>query len=243
MGSIVIWAAGRNCDKFVDICITSVQKQTYKDFRMVIVDDASTDKTTEIIQKFVYSDNRLNHIINKTRLTKSENSLLYLKPDDDDIVVLLDLDDWLYYIDVLEIVFKLHYYHNKLVTYGSFKYLTTGLIEGSAYPSYIIESNLYRQFEWRAVHLQTFRGILWNNIMPDSLKDNNGNYLASAWDQAIMYPILEMCPKDKIQFISIPWYIYNDANPHNMMKDDKVGQINNEKIVRAKKPYSRIENI
>lgn len=240
MGSVIIWAAGRDCERFVANCITSVQLQTYKDFKMVIVDDASTDKTTEIIQKFVHNDDRIQHIINKTRLTKSENSLLYLKPEDDDIVVLLDLDDWLYYTDTLDIVVTLHNNHNKFVTYGSFKYFTTGLIEGSAYPSYIIESNLYRQFEWRAVHLQTFRGILWNNIIQESLKDDNGNYLASAWDQAIMYPILEMCPKDKIQFVNIPWYVYNDANPYNMMKEDKIGQVDNEKLVRTKKPYSRI---
>ncbi|WP_078578986.1 glycosyltransferase family 2 protein [Salipaludibacillus agaradhaerens] len=48
-----------NSEKFVHKTIESVIKQTYGNWEMIIVDDASTDHTKDIIKKYLSSDTRI----------------------------------------------------------------------------------------------------------------------------------------------------------------------------------------
>ena len=48
-----------NSEKFIAETIASVQNQTYKNWEMIIVDDCSKDKTVEIVQEIIRSDNRI----------------------------------------------------------------------------------------------------------------------------------------------------------------------------------------
>ncbi|MCW8966769.1 MAG: glycosyltransferase family 2 protein, partial [Candidatus Pacearchaeota archaeon] len=41
-----------NEEKYIGKCLESLNKQTYKNFEIIIIDDGSTDKTVEIIKKF-----------------------------------------------------------------------------------------------------------------------------------------------------------------------------------------------
>lgn len=48
-----------NSEKFIAKTIQSVQNQTYTNWEMIIVDDASTDNTVSIISKFARNDKRI----------------------------------------------------------------------------------------------------------------------------------------------------------------------------------------
>ncbi|PBJ12699.1 glycosyltransferase family 2 protein [Flavobacterium sp. ACN6] len=48
-----------NTEKFIRATIKSVQKQTYQNWEMILVDDASTDKTVSIIEVFAQNDSRI----------------------------------------------------------------------------------------------------------------------------------------------------------------------------------------
>lgn len=52
-----------NGEQLIERCIESILKQTYKNFELIIVNDGSTDKTLEKIQK--YEDERI-RIINQS---------------------------------------------------------------------------------------------------------------------------------------------------------------------------------
>lgn len=41
-----------NSEKYIEKTIESVQKQTYMNWEMIVVDDCSTDRTVEIVEKF-----------------------------------------------------------------------------------------------------------------------------------------------------------------------------------------------
>ena len=56
-----------NAEKYISKSIESVLNQTYKDFEFLIVEDKSTDKTLEIIEKYAQKDNRI-------RLIKKEQN-------------------------------------------------------------------------------------------------------------------------------------------------------------------------
>ena len=48
-----------NSEKFIDLTIQSVQSQTYQNWEMIIVDDASTDRSIEIVKKIMATEPRL----------------------------------------------------------------------------------------------------------------------------------------------------------------------------------------
>ena len=62
-----------NREKFVDECIQSALDQTYDDFEIVIVDNASTDRTWEICQKFSSKDKRVRTYQNKHNIGPVQN--------------------------------------------------------------------------------------------------------------------------------------------------------------------------
>lgn len=53
-----------NCSKYIGETIESVLNQTYKNFEMIIVDDASTDNTEEVVNS--YHDKRIKYVKLKT---------------------------------------------------------------------------------------------------------------------------------------------------------------------------------
>jgi teichuronic acid biosynthesis glycosyltransferase TuaG len=48
-----------NSEKYISETIQSVQKQTYKNWEIILVDDASTDKTVTIINEIMIEENRI----------------------------------------------------------------------------------------------------------------------------------------------------------------------------------------
>jgi len=51
-----------NCGKFIQRTIESVQKQTYQNWEMLIVDDCSTDQTKEVVEKLAAEDPRISYV-------------------------------------------------------------------------------------------------------------------------------------------------------------------------------------
>jgi teichuronic acid biosynthesis glycosyltransferase TuaG len=48
-----------NTEKFIGLTLQSVHNQSYQNWEMILVDDASTDKTVKIINDFAKADNRI----------------------------------------------------------------------------------------------------------------------------------------------------------------------------------------
>jgi len=54
---LTVLMAVRNGEPFLNLAIDSILRQTYRDFRFLIIDDASTDRTRELVRS--YSDERM----------------------------------------------------------------------------------------------------------------------------------------------------------------------------------------
>lgn len=48
-----------NSDQYIEQAISSVLRQTFKDFELIIVDDCSSDRTCEIVRRYAGSDRRI----------------------------------------------------------------------------------------------------------------------------------------------------------------------------------------
>jgi glycosyltransferase involved in cell wall biosynthesis len=74
--------------------IKSVLNQTYQEFELIVVDDASTDNTEEVVKSF--SDNRIRYIPQKTNLGGSAARNTGIKAAKGEYIGFLDDDDeWL----------------------------------------------------------------------------------------------------------------------------------------------------
>ncbi|MBF0396019.1 MAG: glycosyltransferase [Desulfobacterales bacterium] len=80
-----------NGERFISYAINSILNQTFKDFEFIIIDDASDDKTTEILRK--YCDFRIKVFRNDKRigLTRSLNKGLKLAQGE--YIARMDADD------------------------------------------------------------------------------------------------------------------------------------------------------
>ena len=59
MNRLVVVTPAYNCEKTIERTLFSIAGQTYKNWKMIIIDDMSTDKTRNVIQDFV-DRNKLN---------------------------------------------------------------------------------------------------------------------------------------------------------------------------------------
>lgn len=58
-GLFSVLVANYNNGRYISKCIESILRQSYQNFEIIFVDDASTDDSLEIIQKYVSLDNRI----------------------------------------------------------------------------------------------------------------------------------------------------------------------------------------
>jgi glycosyltransferase involved in cell wall biosynthesis len=68
-----------NGDKYLEEAIQSILAQTFRDFELIISDNASTDRTAEICAKYAALDNRIRYSRNATNIGGANNENLTFK--------------------------------------------------------------------------------------------------------------------------------------------------------------------
>ena len=96
MTKVSIQMCTYNRAQFIEKAIKSVLSQTFKDWELIILDDASTDNTEEIIQKYL-QDERIKYFKNEQNLGITKNRNKSLSLSNGEYVAVLDSDD--YWID------------------------------------------------------------------------------------------------------------------------------------------------
>lgn len=83
-----------NCERFIGEAIESVLRQSLSDWELVVSDNASTDRTVEVVRSF--SDPRIRLIRNDCNLGMSRNFHLVMAAAEGRFIKLLGADDVLY---------------------------------------------------------------------------------------------------------------------------------------------------
>ncbi len=83
-----------NGEKYLNTAINSILNQTFTNFELIIIDDASTDKSVEIINS--YQDQRIRLIKNNVNLGSPTSRNKGLQQSSGEYIALLDCDDYAY---------------------------------------------------------------------------------------------------------------------------------------------------
>lgn len=235
-----IMIVGGPAEKYIDRCLQSLIQQDYPNWKAQVILDPVGDKTYE--RACSIKDPRIAVKLNETRQYAVANLLeasKLLAPSDDEVLMMLDADDWLYGPKSLSIVQG--YYDRDpelLLTHGSWTSVPDPNVINNnlAYTPYEFEVGI-RRSRWKGSHLRTFKYKLWKNIKDEDLRDENGQYMKTAWDLFLMFPMLEMAGYSRVKFIPEILYVYNQETPYNDHKQDHAGQMKYTNYVRNKKPY------
>jgi glycosyltransferase involved in cell wall biosynthesis len=197
--------------------LNSIKNQSYKNWRIVYIDDASTDNTANLLNSFIVENNLYSKIAiinNKQNIGPAGSRYHgYQQTEDNEICCLLDGDDWLSDNFVLE---KLNSIYNSgyNATCGSYVTYTDKKIINRILPINEINTKpsiLYRKSDvWSCRHLRTMRSFLIKNIPLYHLQINN-EWIKCCSDVAETYFIMENL-KTKLYYSKEPWYVYNKDN-------------------------------
>lgn len=242
--AFVVVIASYNNEAVCERNLFSVFDQTFENYRVIYIDDCSTDRTYEKVKNFINERNqekRVTLIHNEKRKLKLANLYqAYISCKDDEIIVCLDGDDWLAHQNVLKELND--YYQNPdiWITYGSAinhpKYVKK---DGSCLSDKDLLKNRIRDVPFNISMIRTFYAGLFKKI---KLKDllYQGKFLPSADDFAFMIPMIEMAPTHAL-FIPEVLYIINDSNPIRESSVIENLQVKLMKHLKLKEKYKALD--
>jgi FkbM family methyltransferase len=239
-----------NAEKYIDKCIQSVASQDYDNYHMYIINDASTDNTLNVIKNTINSLNenikQRFSILNRTQnmgAVCNQISTIKSRCYSDEIVMLLDGDDWLVNDPNIFDMYNNLYQDGAEYTYGSCWSLVDNIpLIAQPYPTEVKKNKSYRnyKFNWNFPypHLRTFLARLVLNLDESLFKDENGNWYRAGGDNSTFYNIIEQADPDKVICVSDVVYNYNDTNPINDYKVNGEEQNKTAKSIVNKKELS-----
>lgn len=198
----------------------SIEIQDFKDYDVTVIDDGSTlKKQREIIADYCGRNNwkPIYHEKNLGALQGLIEAIGSFNCQDDDVVVVIDGDDWLAHERALSTLHRAYTENDIYMTWGQCEIYPPGktaMKYAQPIPDMVVEGKLYRDIPFVFWHPATFKYILWRHIKDADLRDTDGNYFRIMKDKATLFPMLEMCGRKKM-YIGETLYIYNIANPLN----------------------------
>jgi GT2 family glycosyltransferase len=84
-----------NYGRYLDECLASIVAQTYTDFTVLVIDNASTDNTEAVARAWVARDSRIRYVRNATNLGLGPSATKAYTLLDNPLMLLLSADDYL----------------------------------------------------------------------------------------------------------------------------------------------------
>ena len=211
MSEIYVISTGRNANRFVVNCVESVLSQTVKPKSHIVIDDISDDDTVTYLERYKNCDG-IEIRINKERKYRLKNIYeAVIGKDPEDIICIVDSDDWLGKDTALETI-KNTYNSNDKLEYVYSRYSLTHGGLGCSNPIPDDNWDPYRGV-WITSHLSSFKVKALREISIDNFLDWNGDWFTIATDHAMTLPILyRLWKRDNgysaVGFIDEPLYMH-----------------------------------
>lgn len=209
------------CERWIGRAIESIRGQRGVDFRCIVIDDCSGDATHARAREAAGDDERIRVVRREQRVYQLANRIFGIReivPGPEDVVVLVDGDDWLAHEHALARIAREYADPDVWVTYGSYRSKKAkwryrlGLGRRRAvrpYPDEIVRARTFRRWRWPGVHPKTFRRFLFDAIRDEDLRDETGAYYEAGTDLALMLPMFEMAGTAHLRWLREVLYIRN----------------------------------
>ena len=252
---IVVVVCSYNNGEWSENTLESIFTQDYKNFRVIIVDDCSTDNNVQVIENYITTNNladRVTFIKNDIRHRKLFNLYRVLYDcQDHEIVFMVDGDDSIAHPQVLSYINELYQDDNLWFTYGQYKNVPASQAiqwghKEMGYcrpvPKHIQRKQAYRYYSFVYMHPRTFRGWLFKlvkleDLIADGIEGFEGDFYPASNDVAMYFPMVEMA-HTHIKFIPEILYIRNLYSEIVGFKVDRRIQTASAREIRKKDCYT-----
>lgn len=221
-----------NAENYISKCLKSIAAQDYNNYKVYVIDDASTDNTYRIALDTINSFSE--NIKRKFILTRNEknvgalaNQIKVIDGCGDGIIMLIDGDDWLANDPTIFNYYSQLYLDGAQFTYGSMWSEADQIpLIAQEYPPEVKREKSYRKykFNWNMpyTHLRTFDANMAVSYLWEegyfAFKDTDGEFLRAGGDTALFYEMIEQADPDRVVAVPHVMYHYNDAHPLNDYK-------------------------
>lgn len=218
--SMLVVIPAHNAAEWYRRNLGSLFAQSWARWRAIYIDDQSTDDTAARVERFVADNGRQSQV----RIIRSEarlwparaRRLAYMQAEPDEVVCMLDGDDWLASPAALEQV-AAAYAAGAEATFGRYlswmgpDQLSRWPQPDQDFPTEVIAAKGYRWHRWLSSHLRTARARHFQSIPLAELRDHQGGWLECCTDNAEMWWVLEQV-EGRHTRLDEAVYIYNRVN-------------------------------
>lgn len=218
----VVVVCGHNISRWVELCLDSIYEQTYSRYRIVFVDDASTDHTRELVRKWRegHADAKFTYLHNAIRVYPaiSRHKGVHICHQNE-VCVFLDGDDWLVDTHVLQVVHDTYVEKRCLMTLGSFTYAHPR--QDPQWRHSESRWQLDRRSRWHSradieeaffPHLRTVHASVCKRVPISYIQDHEGNGARVGTDVCLFLACCELVGPHALAFIDTPLVVYNMCN-------------------------------
>ena len=206
------------CRDYIGLCLNSLRTQTFQRWEAFVTVDPCADDTAQRAFDVRGGDGRIDIRVNSER-RYAMNNLVHAVgrsgAGPDDLIIILDGDDWLATDRALERIVAEYQRHACWMTYGSWITNDPSREGQSAgrWPAYPDGTTRFREVTWLGTAVRSWKKWLWDLVDDRDFRDEAGNYILVSEDQATMLPMLEMSGTDRARHIPDVLMIYNRLTP------------------------------
>lgn len=209
MNEIVVITPAFNCQEKIERTLFSIAGQTYKKWKMIVIDDMSTDETSDRVANFAKRNNlekKITVIKREEKFGEVRNTLDVVSSlDPNSIVVRVDASDFITDLGCFDYINALYNQYDPAVMWTAHRWAFTDQnISGP-----IDETTSVYDQPWRSSHLKTFRVKDFLGINEKNFKDEDGNWIMIGCDQAIFLPMMERARRKGRKLIFFPRVMYH----------------------------------
>jgi glycosyltransferase involved in cell wall biosynthesis len=255
--AVVVIIPSYNNSQYFIANLESIFGQSYSNFRIIYIDDASPDGTGNLVESYLDKHgykNKVTLIKNRTRLGAMEN-LYYAVHSckDEEVVVAVDGDDQLAHSNVLHKINKIYQNPDIWMSYGGLKdflgieqkppkgnYLSPNHgSSGSHRINRYFATTSPRTFYAKLFKLVKQEDLLYKGIHSQLMR----NFFPSAHDIAFMLPMGEMAQDNQMHYEEDTLYLYNNFTSLNDFRTGPTLQWECDQLVRRLTPYQPIKDL
>jgi len=236
------------CEAYIGLCLESVKAQTYSDWHAYVTIDPCGDDTYGQALRCRQGEARITIERNAARqypLRNVINAINRSGAGPEDVIVILDGDDWFRTDEALGIIANTYQRFDCWMTYGSWLSNMVGRNgrRDGLWPAYPEGTTDFRNTRWLATAVRTWKRWLWDRIDDRDLRDDTGEYFHVSEDQVIMLPLLEMSGTARAKHIAEALMVYNKATPYStgLTMAEEIGR--NARLLERRPPYGRLESV